>query len=255
MSKVQKNSVADQIKQFTIQGAQILTAAGPGLLIIVIVVAAVSAAYIEYQYHSQVIGQFALVSGGGYGMFRFSVGTAGIQVAKENKWVAAFLFVAISLGFTIWSSFHIAPAAEILRIGGTPEAAEIILLTVLWMAFAGELVLGIFSYIMQDKDQDPGWIAPGGFIAHQNNTKMNTDFLSAEYELQQLAKKAAARAEKEREIKQRLRLYKKRYAKHVQKKRYNDKNGLETSLRTVKAIQNNKQWIEHYQKQLDQLIR
>jgi hypothetical protein len=84
---------------------------------------------------------------------------------------------------------------------------------------------------------------------------MNTDFLSAEYELQQLAKKAAARAEKEREIKQRLRLYKKRYAKHVQKKRYNDKNGLETSLRTVKAIQNNKQWIEHYQKQLDQLIR
>lgn len=158
MSKVQKKSVAEQIKQFTIQGAQILTAAGPGLLIIVIVVAAVSAAYIEYQYHSQVIGQFAVVSGGGYGMFRFSVGTAGIQVAKENKWVPAFLFVAISLGFTIWSSFHIAPAAEILRIGGTPEAAEIILLTVLWMAFAGELVLGIFSYIMQDQDKDQ---APG----------------------------------------------------------------------------------------------
>jgi hypothetical protein len=84
---------------------------------------------------------------------------------------------------------------------------------------------------------------------------MNTDFLSAEYELQQLAKKAAARAEKEREIKQRLRLYKKRYAKHVQKKRYNDKNGLETNRRTLQAILNNKQWIEHYQKQLDQLVR
>jgi DNA-binding transcriptional regulator GbsR (MarR family) len=82
---------------------------------------------------------------------------------------------------------------------------------------------------------------------------MNTDFLSAEYELQQLAKKAAARAEKEREIKQRLRLYKKRYAKHVQKKLYNDRNGLETSLRTIKAINNNKQWVEHYQKQLEQL--
>lgn len=154
MSKVQKKSVAEQIKRFTIQGAQILTASGPGLLIIVIVVAAVSAAYIEYQYHAKVIGDFAVVSGGGYGMFRFAVGTAGIQVAKENRWVPAFLFVAISLGFTIWSSFHIAPAAEILRIGGTVEAAQVILLTVLWMAFAGELVLGIFSYIMTDPDDE-----------------------------------------------------------------------------------------------------
>lgn len=229
MSKVQKNPVADQIKQFTIQGAQILTAAGPGLLIIVIVVAAVSAAYIEYQYHSQVIGQFAVVSGGGYGMFRFSVGTAGIQVAKENKWVPAFLFVAISLGFTIWSSFHIAPAAEILRIGGTPEAAEVILLTVLWMAFAGELVLGIFSYIMQDKDS---WRTQGGFTAHEKPRK--TGFELAD-------------------VKQRLRRYKKRYAKHVQKKRYNDKNGLETPERTLKAIQNNKDWIEHYENELSEL--
>lgn len=148
MSKVQKKSVAEQIQGFTIEGAQIVTAAGPALLILVIIVSAFSAAYIEYQYHAKVIGQFALVSGGGYGMFRFAVGTAGIQVAKENRWIPAFLFVAISLAFTIWSSFHVKPAAEILRIGGTVEAAEIILLTVIWMSFAGELVLGIFSYIM-----------------------------------------------------------------------------------------------------------
>ena len=118
MSKVQKNRVSSQINDFTVQGAQIVTAAGPALLIIVVIVAAISAAYIEYQYHQAVIGQFAIVSGGGYGMFRFSVGTAGIQVAKQNKWIPAFLFVAISLAFTIWSSFHIAPAAEILRVGG-----------------------------------------------------------------------------------------------------------------------------------------
>ena len=152
MSKLQKKSVAEQIRHFTIEGAAILTAAGPGLLIIVIVVAAMAASYIEYQYHQEVIGQFAVISGGGYGMFRFAVGTAGIQVAKENRWIPAFLFLLISLIFTVWSSFHISAAAEILRIGGTPEAAEIILLTVLWMAFSGELVLGIFSYIMQEKE-------------------------------------------------------------------------------------------------------
>lgn len=153
MSKVQKKPVAEQIKAFTIEAAQIVTAAGPAFLIIVILVSAGAAAYIEYQYHQAVIGQFALVSGGGYGMFRFAVGTAGIQVAKENRWIPAGLFVSISLAFTVWSSFHVGAAANILRTGGTVEAAEIILLTVLWMSFAGELVLGIFSYIMQDGDQ------------------------------------------------------------------------------------------------------
>jgi hypothetical protein len=152
MSKVQKKSVAEQIRHFTIEGAAILTAAGPGLLIIVIVVAAMAASYIEYQYHEKVIGEFAIISGGGYGMFRFAVGTAGIQVAKENRWVPAFLFILISLIFTVWSSYHVASAAEILMVGGTQETAEVILLTVLWMAFAGELVLGIFSYIMQEKE-------------------------------------------------------------------------------------------------------
>lgn len=149
-----KNSVAEQIKNFTVQGAAILTAAGPGLLIIVIVVAAVAAAYVEYQYHLAVVGDFALISGGSYGMFRFAVGSAGIQVAKANKWIPAFLFIAISLAFTLWSSFHVAPAADVLKIGGTDEAARVILLTILWMAFAGELVLGIFSFIMDKADEE-----------------------------------------------------------------------------------------------------
>lgn len=82
---------------------------------------------------------------------------------------------------------------------------------------------------------------------------MNIDYLNAQLGLQRLEAKAAERAEKERELKQRIRLYKKRYAKHVQKKRYNDKNGLETNTRTLKAILNNKQWIEHYQNELDAL--
>lgn len=165
MTKLRKKSgVADQIKNFTIQAAHVLTAAGPGLLIIVIVVAAIAASYVEWVYHQKVIGDFAMVSGGGYGMFRFAVGSAGVQVAKENKWIPAFLFVFISLAFTLWSSYHVEAAAELLRIGGTKEAANIIILTVLWMAFAGELVLGIYSFIMSQRDDegdDEGEIVPG----------------------------------------------------------------------------------------------
>ena len=144
-----KNSnVAEQVTNFTRQSAAILTAAAPALLLIVILVAACAASYIEYLFHKEVVGEFAMVSGGCYGMFRFSVGGAGVQMAKVNKWIPCALFIAISLAFTIWSTFHIETAAEILKIGGTTDAAKVILLSVLWMAFAGELVLGIFSFSM-----------------------------------------------------------------------------------------------------------
>ena len=81
-------------------------------------------------------------------MFRFAVGGAGVQMAKINKWIPAAIFITVSLAFTIWSTFHVETAAGILRIGGTVEAARIILVTVLWTAFAGELALGIFSFSM-----------------------------------------------------------------------------------------------------------
>lgn len=143
-----EETVAGQVQNFTTQSAAILTAAAPALLLIVILVAAVAASYIEYLFHKEVVGQFAMVSGGCYGMFRFSVGGAGVQMAKVNRWIPCALFVAISLAFTIWSTFHVETAAEILMIGGTKEAAKVILLSVLWMAFAGELVLGVFSFSM-----------------------------------------------------------------------------------------------------------
>ncbi|MCB9298835.1 MAG: hypothetical protein H6559_37805 [Lewinellaceae bacterium] len=153
MSKKQKstengNSPAEQVRNFTIEAAAILTAGAPALLLIVILVSAVAASYIEYAFHKEVVGQFAMVSGSSYGMFRFAVGGAGVQMAKIQKWIPAGLFIAISLAFTAWSTYHVDTAARELMVGGTVEAARIILLTILWTAFAGELALGIFSYSM-----------------------------------------------------------------------------------------------------------
>lgn len=153
MSKVTKttdnaSTPAEQVRNFTIEAAAILTAAAPALLLVVILVAAVAASYIEYLFHQKVVGEFAMVSGGCYGMFRFAVGGAGVQMSKIQRWIPAAIFIAISLAFTVWSSYHVETAARMMMIGGTLEAAKIILLTVLWTAFAGELVLGIFSYSM-----------------------------------------------------------------------------------------------------------
>lgn len=161
------NSAATQVRNFTVEAAAILTAGAPALLLVVILVSAVAASYIEYAFHKEVVGQFAMASGGSYGMFRFAVGGAGVQMAKIQKWIPAAMFVTISLVFTAWSTYHVDTAARELMIGGTIEAARVILLTVLWSAFAGELVLGIFSYSMdlfkagqgnaeEEEEQDQG---------------------------------------------------------------------------------------------------
>jgi hypothetical protein len=149
---------AEQVRDFTIEAAAILTAAAPAFLLVVILVSAIAAAYVEYCFHHEVVGQFALVSGSSYGMFRFAIGGAAVQMAKIQRWIPAALFIIISLAFTLWSTFHVDTAAEQLMIGGTLEAAKVILLTILWTAFAGELALGIFSYSMDifKKAEDAG---------------------------------------------------------------------------------------------------
>ena len=126
-----------------------------------IVVAAVSASYIEYLFHETTVGSFAMVSGGCYGAFRFSVGGAAVQMAKVNKYVPCGIFLLISLGFTIWSTFHVEEAASQLMIGGSIESAKIILITILWTAFSSELVLGIFSFVMDSELEKPLSIVTG----------------------------------------------------------------------------------------------
>jgi hypothetical protein len=42
-------------------------------------------------------------------------------------------------------------------------------------------------------------------------------------------------------------MYKKRYAKHVQKKLANDRNNKKTNSRTLQAIENNARWIAYYE--------
>ena len=76
---------------------------------------------------------------------------AAVQMAKVNKYVPCGIFLLISLGFTIWSTFHVEEAASQLMIGGSIESAKVILITILWTAFAGELVLGIFSFVMDSE--------------------------------------------------------------------------------------------------------
>lgn len=48
-------------------------------------------------------------------------------------------------------------------------------------------------------------------------------------------------------------MYKKRYASHLQKKLANDRAGRKTPKRTLKAIENNRIWVDHYTELLKQI--
>jgi len=50
----------------------------------------------------------------------------------------------------------------------------------------------------------------------------------------------------ERQLKQRLKLYLKRHARHVQIQLANERAGRVTNQRTLDAIRNNEQWIAYY---------
>jgi hypothetical protein len=55
------------------------------------------------------------------------------------------------------------------------------------------------------------------------------------------------------DLKQRLRLYKKRLASHVQKKIKHEKAGKKVPKRTLTAIENNTYWVQEYTKQIQEL--
>lgn len=58
-----------------------------------------------------------------------------------------------------------------------------------------------------------------------------------------------------REIKQRLKLYKKRLGEHTQKAKVQQRNGGQIKSRTADAIANNSEWVKHYEAQLIALLK
>ena len=105
------------------------------ILTIFVLVVACLASHTEYLYQKEILGDFAMISGGCYFMARIGVMGAGFKMASINKWIPWIVFISISLTFTIWSTGHI--------------AGNRISLFVLWIALAGELAVGI-SHLRED---------------------------------------------------------------------------------------------------------
>ena len=59
---------------------------------------------------------------------------------------------------------------------------------------------------------------------------------------------------KQWQVKQRLKQYKKRLGRHEQKRLAQERTGKKVARRTIEAIENNRQWVKHYESLLSEKI-
>lgn len=123
----------------------LLTAVTPVFLIITIVGIATLNGYLEYLHYHKVIGPAAWVPGFIFASIRFGSGLGGIHLFKAGEWIRGGFFVIVSVGLTFWASAHASSMAESIAVAtGQIDNARVMILTGLWVALLGELMIATY---------------------------------------------------------------------------------------------------------------
>ena len=102
------------------------------------------------------------------------------------------------------------------------------------------------GFSQADQREQSGAKQDESFIAHQPDTNTNTNTNTEQPAAGYLTPEA-------RELKQRIKFYKKRLGQHKQKAIVQCRTTGEVKSRTAAAINNNQQWVDHYTEQLNSL--
>lgn len=133
-----RNEFASQLENVTEALFQVLAAAAPLGLLLVVLGAGIASYYLEYTYHSSLIeSDFALVTASGTGLIRLVLGFLGIQMVRDTRYVEAtiiFIVIGILSGYITWHVGNIAQA-----FGGAE--GTYLILSVVWIGLIGELLL------------------------------------------------------------------------------------------------------------------
>ena len=123
----------------------ILTAITPVFLIVAILGIATLNGYLEYLHYSAVIGAAAWVPGFIFASIRFGSGLGGIHLFRTGQTMRGLFFLAVSIGLTFWASAHASSMAATIAIAvGQIENAKVMILTGLWVALLGELMIATY---------------------------------------------------------------------------------------------------------------
>lgn len=140
-----QQSFEKQAREAAASLVNILTAITPVFLVVTILGIALLNGYLEYLHYFAVIGSAAWVPGFIFASIRFGSGLGGIHLFKSGQIMRGIFFLAVSVGLTFWASAHSASMAQSIAISQLQiENARVLILTGLWVALIGELMIATY---------------------------------------------------------------------------------------------------------------
>ena len=139
--------------EFSQRLVTVTTALTPAFLIISILLLALFNGFLEYLHYREIIGTWsAILPGIVFAILRFGSGLGGIKMIQNQEAPRGVFFVFVSIGLTAWATSHASEISESIAINQDQLAnAKWFVITALWVALLGELMIAAYMQSVQEK--------------------------------------------------------------------------------------------------------
>lgn len=146
-------TIETKANEFSQRLVTVTTALTPAFLIISILLLALFNGFLEYLHYSEIIGTWsAILPGLVFAILRFGSGLGGIKMIQNQETPRGVFFVFVSIGLTAWATSHASEISESIAISPDQLAnAKWFVITALWVALLGELMIAAYMQSVQEK--------------------------------------------------------------------------------------------------------
>lgn len=140
-----------KVENFTKNLVATISSATPAFLIFCILTLGFFNAAMEIIHYKKVVGSLAYISGFVFGGMRFASGLGGVKMIMIKNYWRGSVFIAASLGSTIWINSHALSIAESISLEGQIENALYFTRTAIWTGLIGEILLALYMSVGRRK--------------------------------------------------------------------------------------------------------
>lgn len=146
-------TIEQKANEFSQRLVTVTTALTPAFLIISILLLALFNGFLEYLHYSEIIGTWsAILPGLVFAILRFGSGLGGIKMIQNQEAPRGVFFVFVSIGLTAWATSHASEISESIAINQNQLSnAKWFVITALWVALLGELMIAAYMQSVQEK--------------------------------------------------------------------------------------------------------
>ena len=146
-------TIEQKANEFSQRLVTVTTALTPAFLIISILLLALFNGFLEYLHYAEIIGTWsAILPGLVFAILRFGSGLGGIKMIQNQEAPRGVFFVFVSIGLTAWATSHASEISESIAINPDQLAnAKWFVITALWVALLGELMIAAYMQSVQEK--------------------------------------------------------------------------------------------------------